>query len=383
MASYDAKITKSEHIVSSLAARVSTLETNATSVCLQWFRLGKLLELTGTWKLAPQPQGPMGPWTRVVRRQQEHKTWTWYLFQPGGRTCTKCRFAWISMWTISRGSICLDRQFLGYGKRASSQQTSQNTLWNRLHVCQTLIRNKSQMSVLCGPISGWRNLLWNWQHQNNYRGPPVQVFWRPETRSIPSYHAAVRVTFHKPTLQVHGKRIPSWMSKHPVFCSILKRLDYDRQYLADPFGAPMTAWEPNCWPPRPRYELTEIDTSARWCDVVKRGNLWESALIQPPSSASTSTELARSFRASRVKTSLNEKQIKETSPGQTEGDSALAKCRLGLRAWRAKKPMLCFHAVTCDDGRHPLENEDESGRRLCEYWSTIFQARVKGQWHHH
>ena len=48
---------------------------------------------------------------------------------------------------------------------------------------------------------------------------------------------------------------------------------------------------------------------------------------------------------------------------QTEKDTALAKCRLGLRAWRSKKPMLCLHAVTDEDG-HPLENEDESGRRL-------------------
>ena len=30
-----------------------------------------------------------------------------------------------------------------------------------------------------------------------------------------------------------------------------------------------------------------------------------------------------------------------------------------------------------------LENEDESGRRLCEYWCRIFQARVEGQRHHH
>ena len=62
---------------------------------------------------------------------------------------------------------------------------------------------------------------------------------------------------------------------------------------------------------------------------------------------------------------------------QTDEDNALAKCRLGLRAWRAKKTMLCLHALTDEDG-HPLENEDESGRRLSEYWSTIFQAHVEG-----
>ena len=66
---------------------------------------------------------------------------------------------------------------------------------------------------------------------------------------------------------------------------------------------------------------------------------------------------------------------------QTEKDTALAKCRLGLRAWRAKKPMLCLHAVTDEDGHH-LENEDESSRRLCDYWCTIFQARAEGPRYH-
>ena len=59
---------------------------------------------------------------------------------------------------------------------------------------------------------------------------------------------------------------------------------------------------------------------------------------------------------------------------QTEKDSALAKCRLGLRAWRSKKPMLCLQAVTDEDG--------ESGRKQCEYWRAIFQARAEGPRHH-
>ena len=66
---------------------------------------------------------------------------------------------------------------------------------------------------------------------------------------------------------------------------------------------------------------------------------------------------------------------------QTEEDHAMAKCRLGLGAWHANRPMLFLHAVTDEDG-HPLENEDESGRRLCEYWCSIFQARVEGPRHH-
>ena len=43
--------------------------------------------------------------------------------------------------------------------------------------------------------------------------------------------------------------------------------------------------------------------------------------------------------------------------------------------------MLSLSAVTDEEG-HPLENEAESGRSLCEYWGTIFQARVEGPRHH-
>ena len=56
--------------------------------------------------------------------------------------------------------------------------------------------------------------------------------------SIPSDHAALRVVFHKPTIREHlCKHVPSWMSKYPDFCSILKRLDDDHQYPVDPFCA--------------------------------------------------------------------------------------------------------------------------------------------------
>ena len=43
--------------------------------------------------------------------------------------------------------------------------------------------------------------------------------------------------------------------------------------------------------------------------------------------------------------------------------------------------MPCVHAVTDEDG-HPLDNEDESGRKLFEYWSTIFEVRAEGERHH-
>ena len=43
--------------------------------------------------------------------------------------------------------------------------------------------------------------------------------------------------------------------------------------------------------------------------------------------------------------------------------------------------MLSLSAVTDEEG-HSLETEDESGRRLCEYGGTIFQARQEGPRHH-
>ena len=43
--------------------------------------------------------------------------------------------------------------------------------------------------------------------------------------------------------------------------------------------------------------------------------------------------------------------------------------------------MLCFRAVT-DEDCHPLKDEDDSGRRLCEDWCKIFEARVEGERHH-
>ena len=40
-----------------------------------------------------------------------------------------------------------------------------------------------------------------------------------------------------------NRAIPSWMSTHPVFCSIRKRLHDDDRYFADPFGAWTRNWK--------------------------------------------------------------------------------------------------------------------------------------------
>ena len=105
--------------------------------------------------------------------------------------------------------------------------------------------------------------------------------------------------------------------------------------------------------------------------------------FDPISFECTDFHLLSQIIASVTHESLAEREaeIRNLPWTQTEKDDALAKCRLGLRAWRAKMPLLCLHAVTDEDG-HPLENEDELGRRLFEYWSATFQARAEGPRHH-
>ena len=55
-------------------------------------------------------------------------------------------------------------------------------------------------------------------------------------KNIPSDHAAVRLVILKPTHRgVQNKRIPSWMSKHPMLGSILQHLHDDLSFSPDPF----------------------------------------------------------------------------------------------------------------------------------------------------
>ena len=56
--------------------------------------------------------------------------------------------------------------------------------------------------------------------------------------TIPSDHAAVRLVIQKPTNRGRqSKHIPSWMSKHPIFGSILQQLHDDHRFSPDPFCA--------------------------------------------------------------------------------------------------------------------------------------------------
>ena len=55
--------------------------------------------------------------------------------------------------------------------------------------------------------------------------------------SIPGDHVAIRVVKQKP-LDYCGtvKRIPSWMSNEPVFCTILTEMSDDHQCPDEPFA---------------------------------------------------------------------------------------------------------------------------------------------------
>ena len=84
----------------------------------------------------------------------------------------------------------------------------------------------------------------------------------------------------------------------------------------------------------------------------------------------------------RENLATRETEVSSLPCTQTEKDIALARCRNSQRAWRNKKPVLPLSAVNDEEGL-TLENEDESGRRLCEYWGNIFQARQEGPRHLH
>ena len=54
-------------------------------------------------------------------------------------------------------------------------------------------------------------------------------------KKIPSDHAAARLVIQKPTHRRHqSKRFPNWISKHPIFGSILQHLHDDHRFSSDP-----------------------------------------------------------------------------------------------------------------------------------------------------
>ena len=70
------------------------------------------------------------------------------------------------------------------------------------------------------------------------------VFENLGNRTI-SDHGAARLVIQKPTNRGHlSKRLPSWMCKVPVFCSLLQQLHDDRRFSHNPFcGSPRQGQE--------------------------------------------------------------------------------------------------------------------------------------------
>ena len=224
------------------------------------------------------------------------------------------------------------------------------------------------------------------------------LFENLRKRTIPSDHAAVRFVIQKPIPRGHqNKRIPSWMSKHPIFCSLLRQLHDDHRFSPDSFCAlaefevllkkaqKMTVRE------LPRKTPDSIGAKLLIASTASRGTLVRCYEAWKPIEDcfdTSSFECVDFQRLSQIIANFTRETLEECEAEitnvlrkQTEKDTPLARCRGRQRAWRNKKSVLSLSAITDEEG-HPLENEDGSGRRLFEYWRTIFQARMAGLRHH-
>ena len=86
-----------------------------------------------------------------------------------------------------------------------------------------------------------------------------------------------------------------------------------------------------------------MDIFGHSCDVVRDGSLLKIALIRFLLNVLTSRGSARALRTLLVKNiAEREAEITNLPWTQTQKDNALARCRVGQRAWRAKKNRALF-----------------------------------------
>ena len=115
----------------------------------------------------------------------------------------------------------------------------------------------------------------------------------------------------------------------------------------------------------------------RCCEAWKPiGNLFE-----PISSECNDFQRLSQIIANLTRESLAERDAEITNLPwtQTEKDNALARCRSGQCAWRAKKPVLCLNAVTDEDG-HPLDKRRCIRKKALRVLGSIFQAPDDIRW---
>ena len=168
------------------------------------------------------------------------------------------------------------------------------------------------------------------------------------------------------------------MTKHPVFCFILRKISEDHQHPNDPFaaladfkailgrarnqahhelirntpgflGAKLLIASAALRAYRNRHLGTLMHCCAAW-ELV--GKCFDQCSLECTDFHGLSQIIA-SF--TRERTAEREAEILNLLWTQTEEDNALAKCWLSLRSCVPRKPMLCLHAVTDEDGHPPGE----------------------------
>ena len=186
------------------------------------------------------------------------------------------------------------------------------------------------------------------------------VFENLGKRTIPSDHAGVRLVIQKPANRGHmSKRTPSWMSKHPVFCSLWQQLHDDHRFSPDPFvvlaefkavlerAKKQTIRELSRKTPDSigaklsiastalrAYRNRPLGTLMRCCEAWKP---IENCFVPMSFECVDFQKLSQIVaNLSRENFSEREAVITNLPWTQIEKDNASASCRIGQRAWRTK-----------------------------------------------
>ena len=202
----------------------------------------------------------------------------------------------------------------------------------------------------------------------------------------------VRLVIQKLTNRGHKReRIPSCVSN---FLLLSQRLHDDLRFSADPFDAleefkvllekvkRLTIRElSRKTPDSIGSKLLIVSTALRvyrnrhlgtlmGC-CVRHGSLLKIALIRFLLNMLTSSDSDRSSRFLLVKILRNAKLKSRISVGHRQKKTMLeTDAEVDNVLGVTKKLVLSLSAVTNEED-HPWENEDESGRILCEYWGTF------------